>query len=254
MSQFAVYHDNLTGVYPVPASTAIAVGDALYWDVANNVARPLALLADALTQPLNQRNAARFFIGFALDQRLAATATAGTMLVLHEGTVDAPCASTTWVVGDLVGAVEAASGIALENNVFAKVTADALAIGVCVEGRTNALLVKYHYSGKLATDLPAKMPVSAANIETLAGTKTLTVGDRRLQVLNPGGAGRNVVLPREAESAGLEFRVVNAATGVEILTIQASNGSTTVCTPTQNESAIVFYDGLTWRGIVGFSN
>ena len=48
-----------------------------------------------------------------------------------------------------------------------------------------------------------------SNIETLSGGKTLTVGDAWSQTLDPGGAGRTVVLPAEAK--GLEVYISNAA-------------------------------------------
>ena len=107
---------------------------------------------------------------------------------------------------------------------------------------------------RLFGEQPHSAQYYTANTETLAATKTLVCDDAYYQVLDPGGAGRDVVLPKEAASKGLSFHIRNSADAAEILTIKASDGSTTVCTPTQNEAALVTCDGTTWRGVVGASN
>jgi hypothetical protein len=85
--------------------------------------------------------------------------------------------------------------------------------------------------------------------ETLTGNKTLTVNDKQTQKLDPGGAGRDVTLPAEEYSVGLSFLIKNTADAAEILTIKNDSGDT-ICTPTQNESAIVFCNGVEWLGLV----
>lgn len=91
------------------------------------------------------------------------------------------------------------------------------------------------------------------NTETLAATKTLTIADGPLQFLDPGGAGRQVNLPAEALSTGLIFVIINTADAAEVLTVKDDGGGTIV-TPTENESAFVFCDGTTWKGLVGASS
>ena len=86
--------------------------------------------------------------------------------------------------------------------------------------------------------------------ETLAGNKTLTKDSAPIQLLDPGGAGRTIVLPAEADSEGLVFFISNEADAAEVLTVQ-DDGTNTIVTPTQNEAAIVFCDGVTWVGLVG---
>lgn len=91
-------------------------------------------------------------------------------------------------------------------------------------------------------------------VETLAGTRTLTlseVSNYTMFSLDPGGAGRNVVMPTESSCEGMVVFLHNAADAAEILTVKASNGSTTICTPTQNETAIVWCNGTTWIGLQG---
>lgn len=86
--------------------------------------------------------------------------------------------------------------------------------------------------------------------ETLSGTKVLTTTDPTIQHLDPGGAARNVDLPAEADSIGLVFIIANEADAAEIITVR-NDAAGTIVTPTQGESAIVWCDGVSWRGIVG---
>lgn len=105
-------------------------------------------------------------------------------------------------------------------------------------------------SGDLVKVLPPAAQANAkqftANIETLAATKTMTAGDDFLQVLDPGGAGREVDLPPEAE--GLSYYIVNAADAAEVLTVKDDAGAVTIGTLAQNERAVFHCDGTTWHG------
>jgi len=93
-------------------------------------------------------------------------------------------------------------------------------------------------------------PFSVKASETLTGHRTLTLAEvqaSRIMSFDPGGAGRNLVLPAEADCAGLVLFISNTADAAEVLTIQDDTPAT-VCTPTQNEDAIVFCDGVKWYG------
>ncbi len=251
--------DNRTIRVSFPASVAVAVGDLMYHD--GTYAKPASSQTDAGSLALNQRKFAMAFLGISQDQRLSSESTAGDRVVIQDGVFIYACASTTWSVGDLIGAVEDAGGDALVNQTVAKVTNPALAIGVCVEAGTSVTQVKGFFSGRISRDFLLKASTTlggqqgrSVRTATLAGTDTLAVSSAPIQVLDPGGSGRNVVLPDEAASASFVFYIHNAADNPEVLTIKASDGSTTVCTPTQNETAIVYCDGTTWRGIVGANN
>lgn len=90
------------------------------------------------------------------------------------------------------------------------------------------------------------------NTETLTAAKTLTVDELHkygVQVLDPGGAGRDVNLPAEADSVGLSVLIKNSADAAEVLTIKDDGGST-ICTPTQNESAVCMCISGSWYGLV----
>ena len=83
------------------------------------------------------------------------------------------------------------------------------------------------------------------NVETLTGGKTLTTSDAKYQKLDPGGAGRTIVLPAEADSKGLDFYIMNDADAAEALTVNSDGGDTIVTIP-RDEAAIVVCNGTTW--------
>jgi hypothetical protein len=91
-------------------------------------------------------------------------------------------------------------------------------------------------------------------VETLAGTRTITAAEvlaSSVFTLDPGGAGRSVVLP-DAATAGMagQFVVIaNAADAAEVLTVSAD--SATVVTPTQAETAFLVCTGVKWYGVAG---
>lgn len=93
-------------------------------------------------------------------------------------------------------------------------------------------------------------PFSVAATETLTGHRTLTTAEVKASAFmsfDPGGSARNLVLPAEAECAGIMLFISNQADGAEVITIQDDTPAT-VCTPTQNEDAIVWCDGVKWHG------
>lgn len=91
-------------------------------------------------------------------------------------------------------------------------------------------------------------PFDVRPTETLTGHRTLAVAELAdIMSFDPGGAGRNLILPAEADCAGIVLHISNVADAAEVLTIQ-SDAPATICTPTQNEDAIVWCDGTNWFG------
>lgn len=94
---------------------------------------------------------------------------------------------------------------------------------------------------------PAFVPgFRGGEIETLAGTRTLLSGEAEVQSLDPGGAGRNVILPDDAR-AGDWFLIVNRADAAETLTVKLPDGATTLGSCGQNGRLLVVFDGTEWR-------
>jgi len=90
-------------------------------------------------------------------------------------------------------------------------------------------------------------------LETLTGNRTITVAEieqYQAFAFDPGGAGRNVVLPPEAACKGVVLFISNKADAAEILTVQ-NDAAGTIVTPTQNEACMVWCDGTNWYGFVG---
>ena len=95
-------------------------------------------------------------------------------------------------------------------------------------------------------------PLGVNILEVLGADRVLTVAevnDNNIFSFDPAAA-RNLDLPAEADCAGIVLYIHNEANAAEIITIRDDGGGTIV-TPTQNESAIVWCDGVTWRGQVG---
>jgi len=111
-----VLSDNNSLPLPFPASTAVARGDLLYWDTANFVCKPVALLTPGANEAADQTTVAPLFIGVAADVRLASEAdNKGIRTVRVAGVFDYDCVSGyTPKLGDMVS-VTRDGGAALVN-------------------------------------------------------------------------------------------------------------------------------------------
>lgn len=86
------------------------------------------------------------------------------------------------------------------------------------------------------------------NVETLSGDKTVSYTDAAIQVLDPGGAGRNVDLP--ADSVGQAFLVVNTADAAEDLTVRDADDNT-IHAVSQDEAAYFVNTGSGYAVVAG---
>jgi hypothetical protein len=85
------------------------------------------------------------------------------------------------------------------------------------------------------------------NVETLAAAKTLDDHSSNIQILDPGGASRDVTLPAENGRAnGLPFWFYNSADAAENLVIKNDAG-TTITTIGMGKGAMVACDGSAWK-------
>ena len=91
----------------------------------------------------------------------------------------------------------------------------------------------------------------SVNGETLTGAKTLTLLDKVIQSLDPGGAGRTVTLPAAATADGYVFIIANTADAAEDITLNDGASPQTTWTASQGESIMAFSDGVVWRVIGG---
>ena len=92
-------------------------------------------------------------------------------------------------------------------------------------------------------------PLAVNVLEVLGADRVLTqaeVNENNIFSFDPAAA-RNLDLPAEADNAGIVLYIHNEANAAEVITIR-DDAAATICTPTQNESAIVWCDGVSWRG------
>ena len=140
MSIKAAVSDHQTVAMTFPASTAVAIGDLL----GNNsgAVKLASAYADGGSEALNQAAFAAVFMGVSADKRLSTETDTPDRVVLTDIIVDATCPTTTWVVGDFVGASEKSNGTQLEDQQVEKVATANLAIGYCFKGGTDLTTVR----------------------------------------------------------------------------------------------------------------
>lgn len=234
---------------PVASATVIEVGDLLYHDSSNNDVRPASSQADNGDEESNQAEFARNFAGVAKH----ASANGDTDEILVETSLEMEYSITvpsgTYRLGAKLGASEASSGTALEDQQLEAVSSEDIAIAVVTDDSSSArTTVKCRFIRSVFE--PALYSRAESNTATMTTDLTLTHDSAKFHFLDPGGSARTVTLPPEEESDGLMFVIANRADMAEVITIQ-NDASATVCTPTQNETAIVVCDGATWAGLVG---
>ncbi len=110
---------------PVDATTVIEIGDLVYLEVDD--VRPASQQADQLTEEANQGLFASKFAGVAMQR--SRNGDTAPIRVATSGVFEFACPSGTFEVGDLVGASEAGSGTALEDQQVESVLRPELALG-----------------------------------------------------------------------------------------------------------------------------
>ncbi len=111
------YGDTNPVIAAVDSATVIEIGDLVYLDTDD--AKPAALQADQGTETANQALFADNFLGVAMQRSRAGDT--DPVRVATTGVFEFNCPNSTFELGDLMGADEAASGTALENQQLAAV-------------------------------------------------------------------------------------------------------------------------------------
>ncbi len=251
--------DNRSARLPFPASTAINVGDLLYWDTSALVANAAGNRADQGSLIANQRDFAANFIGVANDMRLSTETTTGIgseRVVSLDEICDYACPSQAWEVGDLVGIDRNAGVPANYSQQVTKVTNPLLAIGSCAI-RTRGVSVTV-VTVRVTTNSPfldgprSLFPAIGKTATVLAdATATLTYGTASFISMVPT-AGRSLTLPLETLGAGTVFYFTNNSAGANSVTFLGSAGGSIKGNGVvpQNKTAIIWCDGLNWSGLV----
>lgn len=120
---------------PVDSAQVIEIGDLVWLNTDD--ARPASSQTDQLTEAANQQEFKRLFLGVAMQQ--SRSGDTDSIRIATSGTFEMACPSATYEIGSLVGASEAASGTALEDQQVEAVTSDELAIGRVARREASAV-------------------------------------------------------------------------------------------------------------------
>lgn len=82
-------------------------------------------------------------------------------------------------------------------------------------------------------------------LQTLGGTLTMNDAYPSYLILDPGGAGRTILLPAEAD--GLFYQITNFADAVELLTVKEDSNTTTIAEIAPGETVAFMCMSGTWR-------
>jgi len=253
-----------TVISPTATLQAMSVGDLCYWD--GSAARPMSYYTGSGTAILDQEYMSRNFLGVAMQAHLAAETATGHpaspesgLEFATDGIFEFTVASGTFAIGDLVGIVSAAGGVAgdISDQAVVGVAKKDLAIGYVAERYATATTkIRVRLFGRnqqfagpkfFALGLGGRQPMASSTLADSA--VTLTVASNMIQVGVPTAA-RTVTLPAEANSQGRVFIIVNNSAGANTITVQNS-ATTSIASVAQNKRAIVFCDGTTWFNITG---
>ena len=111
----------------VDSAQVIDIGDLLWLNTDD--ARPAGQQADQGSEAANQIEFAANFLGVAMQR--SRSGDTDPIRVATTGVFEMPCPSSTWEIGDMIGASENGDGDALEDQQVEKVTAHNKAIGRC---------------------------------------------------------------------------------------------------------------------------
>ena len=123
------YGDTSPVMLPVDSATVIEIGDMVYLDTDD--AKPASAQADQSTEAANQALFHNKFAGVAMQRSRAGDT--DPIRVATTGVFEFATAAATYEVGALVGADEAGSGTALEDQQVAGVAGAQYAVGRCAK-------------------------------------------------------------------------------------------------------------------------
>lgn len=93
-------------------------------------------------------------------------------------------------------------------------------------------------------------------VEAITENRTITpdeVDSFQNMSFNSSGSARDVILPPEETSEGVNMHVANKSVAAAILTFKNDNGDT-IATPAEAQAAFLWCDGVAWTGLVGDSS
>jgi len=124
-------------VFAAPASvTVIEIGDLLYLDASTKAPKPASDQSNEGNLLANQMEFHDNFLGVA--EQASADGDTDDIRIATSGDFEFPCASATFDLGDLIGAVEASNGTELEDQKVVAVDGEYASIGRCCQPEDSA--------------------------------------------------------------------------------------------------------------------
>lgn len=142
-----VRKENKVEHYPVASATVITVGDNLYYDSTNKVAKPLSDFTWDTDLATTQGNLKGLYLGVALSR--SRSGDTDDVRVAIEGVATFDTASADFEPDQFIGAAKA-TGNALENQKVVAVANAGLAIGRPVGVKTSATKLDVRFQSDLA--------------------------------------------------------------------------------------------------------
>lgn len=227
------------------ASLAIEIGDLMY--TTGDDAKPASSQADQGGELANQELFAANFVGVANSKRLSTDTSAGVVRVQTDGQYEFTCTSATFEHGDFVGADEAASGTALEDQSVKKVTDPNLAVGVVVKRYASATTkVWCRLLGK-SNRVQFEPYIPGNAFQSLSGAGACNVTSYLTKVTTTGADALTLADGVRVGQLKKVQMIVDAGNGT--LTPANFNDGTTITFADVGDFAILRWDGSGWTAI-----
>jgi hypothetical protein len=245
------------------ASTLYEPGDLVYHNGSGAIL-PASSQVDQLTEALNQLEFAANFVGVCNGMKLASDSGTGELPVIVNQDIEFTVVSGTFAVGDFLGADEAASGTALEDQQLKAVTDIAKAVAIVTKAAASATKVWARPFSRFGLQRPSTAtPFGGIVAQTLdmadaAVVLTKTVGSPagtylsgNLLLADANSAGtENLDLPPEADMTNELLIIKN--TGGETINVRTDAGGA-VSTLATSKTVILHCDGTNWN-VIQFTN
>lgn len=232
------------------ASLQIDIGDLLYLDTDD--AKPASSQADQLSETLNQALFAKNFAGVAISSRQSTESSAGVVRVQTDGLIELPCVSSTFEIGEYVGADEASNGTSLEDQQVRKVTSRGLAIARVVKryaSATTKVWVELMNRASRTIAAPQASTAVAAAGSAQGDAAALSEG---LNYVSAADGTKGVILPTGYPGLGpIKVYNLHASNGLKVYPhsggdINDGTGDAAVTIEGKTVATFDCIDGTTW--------
>lgn len=231
------------------ASLAIDIGDLMYHT--GDDAKPASSQADQSSEALNQELFAANFAGVANSARLSTQTTAGVVRIQTDGLYEFTCTSSMFEIGDLVGADEAASGTALEDQSVKSVNDSNLAIGVVVQRYAAATTkVWCRLMSRVSDRVPLEPYIPSASQQTLAaGGGAVNVTSYYTAGASDAGGDAWTLADGVRVGQLKKIQLITDGGGDATLTPSNLSAGTTITYADAGDYSLLRWDGANWAAI-----